>query len=382
MKLALFYLIFCATLFAYDVSAQRILFPVKEDMKAQDYEDRANYFAAIAAPADKGGASCFLTNTTEAGPFRIHLSYPEPAPGQNIYSISISAIMEKNAIEALPVLKRRLDVNYVWENISLGSQMPGLNDLFYEISIPSLETNWLKTDLSSKWKFASVFKFFFNSTEKGTNHLEVQIQCPITLTRPKTVQGAYTESHLTYLISTHDPINIDISISASLLPCVDSDPENVEVCIQMAERKDAQAYLLNKYGKFILFLDNNDFAGVYYLRKYRVEMKSQKMSTPADFTDGAAATEGKVTNGSMVFRLPMTIVGNRTTVSAIATLSSTGTRRMMENVTPKAIYAASNVDVFTCYTPPCCRSCPCCGFASYIFSIALFIGMILIMIES
>ena len=68
MKLAVIYLLACATLFAHDAIAG-ILFQPKNDMTAQDFIDRSSYMSAIAADAKNGGALCSVTNATQAGPF-------------------------------------------------------------------------------------------------------------------------------------------------------------------------------------------------------------------------------------------------------------------------------------------------------------------------
>lgn len=130
---------------------------------------------------------------------------------------------------------------------------------------------------------------------------------------------------------------------------------------------------MNDYGKFDLFLDNPDFAAIYYLIKYKIEMKSDTMTSAADFTP--AANEGNITLGEMIFKLPMVIVGDHITVSAIATLSTTSERRrMMSSETPKATFAATDVGVIER------AKAANTGLQTYIFSIVLFFGMMLIMI--
>ena len=375
MRLALIYLIACATLFAHDTMELQ-LYPGKGSaMVAQDYIDRANYMAAIAADPDDGGVTCELSNTTQAGPFRFHLKFPKPTAGQNIYDLSLDGIQQTNVPQPQPYRQRRLEQGYVWDSITLQDLSPSASyDYYYEVSIPYLEANWIKTDIDPQWKFATVLKFFFNATEIPPSILYVQVQCPVTLTRPKTVQGSYAGSQVTHLTSNSaGSVNIDLSISATLLPCLDTDPTNLDLCTKKTATDPAPVYPLNSFAKFILFLDNSDFAAVYYLIKYKVEMKSNTMPNPADFT--AAATAGAVTLGEMTFKLPMAIVGQTVTVSAIATLSTTATRRrMMAAAGSKATTAAASVGVDTS------TNAKGTGFSTYIFSIVLFLGMILVML--
>ena len=373
MRLALIYLIVCAALLARDSMELQLYQAKGSDMVAQDYIDRANYMAAIAADPDEGGVKCELTNTTEAGPFRIHLKFPKPTKNQNIYDLSLEAIEEKK--ESKSHGHRRLDYIPEWDPIPLEKFFSyGSYDYYYEASIPYLEANWIKIERDSKWTFCTVFKFFFNTTENAVSILNVQVQCPVTLTRPKAVQGSYADSQVTHLTSNSaGSVNLDLSISATLLPCLDTDPTNLDRCDMKKANDPAPVYQLNNFAKFILFLDNSDFAAVYYLIKYKVEMKSDTMPNPADFT--AAATEGAVTLGEMTFKLPMAIVGQTVTVSAIATLSTTATRRrMMAAAGSKATTAAARVGVDTS------AKSTVAGIANYLFSLVILFGLAFLML--
>ena len=72
-------------------------------------------------------------------------------------------------------------------------------------------------------------------------------------------------------------VEIDPSISATLIPCVHDDPTGLSVCTRIGIEDECPVYNLYDYGKFELFLDNYDFGEVYYLLKNKIEMRSHKI---------------------------------------------------------------------------------------------------------
>ena len=350
MSLAVFGLVLFTSLIS-KIYSTTVIYPTKNEMNAQDYIDRANYLSAVSASADKGGASFTSTNDTQAGPFKFHLIFPLPSANQNIHSLTLNAIMETNT-QISSNSRRRLDIQNEWIDVDLTEASSATSsDFYYEISIPSLESLWIKTDLDTKWRFSSVFKFYFNSTENGGNLLNLLVQCPVTLTRPKTVD-ANTEnlvlrvSNLNSPSTVVSPVDIDLSISASLLPCIDNEPTDLSTCTRITVSDPTPVYILNSYGKFELFLDNSDFAGVYYLIKNKIEMKTDIMPNAADFTSSASV--GPISLGKMTFKLPMAIVGDTVTISAISSISTTvSSRRMMASGSSKATFATADVGVTT-----------------------------------
>ena len=374
MRLALIFLIVCAAFLTHAIPSIT-LYAQKNDMNGQDYIDRAAYMYNIADQPEEGGAVCYWINMTQAGPFIISFSFPLPNADQKIHSLSLSAIMETNSISGTQDNGINLDINHVWEPIELkNNNQQGFYQFYYESSVHSIETTFLFTEMETLYKFATVFKFFFNSTENGQNLLNVEVQCPMVLTRPKNVHGMY-DGRVTTVTRTDWPsIDIDLSISATLLPCKDLSLTDVSSCTRIGITDPTPVYKLNDYGKFELFLDNSDFAGIYYLIKNKIEMKSNLMTNAADFT--TSATAGPVSKGKMIFKLPMVMVGDPITVSAIATLSTSNSRRrMMDSAVPKATFATSDVSVN--------RSADIAsteGLSTYIISLIFILIMALLML--
>ena len=376
MRLPLILVIACAALFLHNVSSLD-LYPPKAEMTAQDYIDRSNYMAKVALPWQEGGSSFAFNNLSQAGDFLFGLVYPLPLATQSIHSLTLYAILETNAVEPPVAERRRLAAgDNIWEPLDImywGTDGVGSAHIFVA-SIATIESKWIKTDFGTKWKFSTVSKWFFNSSENGNSILYVEVQCPISLTREKSVEGSYDEPQVTHLTSTSaGKVDIDLSISATLLPCIDNDPTDLSTCTRLGINEDPPVFKLNDFAKFELFLDNSDFAQVYYLQKNKIEMKTDSMEAAADFTSASIA--GDITKGKMTFKLPMAIVGNPITVSAIATLSTTASRRrILASASSKATFAASDVGV------KIDNAKTVSGIRSFMFSILLFFGIVLILL--
>ena len=376
MRLPLILAIACTALLLHNVSALD-LYPPKAEMTAQDYIDRSNYMAKVALPSQEGGSNFQYSNDSDAGEFYFELLFPDPLATQSIHSLTLSAIFETNAVEGSAPNRRRLAAgDNIWEPLVIRAvRKPRMVPrCIFQATIPTIESKWIKTDFGTKWKFSTVVKFFFNSSENGNDLLYVEVQCPISLTREKSVEWSYDEPQVTHLTSTSaGKVDIDLSISATLLPCIDNDPTDLSTCTRLGINEHPPVFKLNDFAKFELFLDNSDFAQVYYLQKNKIEMKTDSMEAAADFTSASIA--GDITKGKMTFILPMAIVGNPITVSAIATLSTTASRRrILASSSSKATFAASDVGV------KIDNAQTVSWIPSFLFSLLLFFGIVLILL--
>jgi len=226
MRLPCIFLLLCAALIVH-VESEVVLYAPKDDMNAQDYIDRADYLSAIATPGNDKSAYFTIINATEAGPFKLCLWFGLPEESQHIHHLSLSAIMKTNIIN--PYTGR--DAIWVTIELTYNGQSHGGVMYCYEASIFFLETYWLKTDSTSQLKFTSVINFVLNSTEYNAKIIYVEVQCPVSFTRPTTVEGSYDKIQVTHLISNSvRKVEIDLSISATLLPCVDNNPFDVTNC--------------------------------------------------------------------------------------------------------------------------------------------------------
>lgn len=330
MRLALFSIILLGISFA-QAATPITLYPAKNtNMEAIDYKNRAQYLATYLNTPENGGAEFYYTNSSTSGPFRFRLELHLPSGSVTIYYLTLSSMMQTNVVQSGSRRLETIPPSYEWEIIQLikDTAITSNLDFYYEISVGDLESKWVKTEDDTAITFRTIFKYFVNATELNHNILNVLIQCPVTLRRPKNVEGSYSNMQTTFLSSSGaGSVDIDLSISATLVPCLDSSPKDLTQC--SPGTSDAVVlFALNDFGKFKLKLDNNDFAQIYYLTNYKVEMKSDTMTSAVDFT--ATAGFGPVSKGEMIFNLPMAIVGNPITVSATASISTKASRRVLE----------------------------------------------------
>lgn len=110
---------------------------------------------------------------------------------------------------------------FIWKEIQLTRDTTVTTKLkfYYEISVRDLESIWQNFQDSGSFSFRTIFNFYVNATEFSGKILNVFFQCPVTLRRPKTVQGSFNNLETTFLSSNGaGSIDIDLSISATLVP--------------------------------------------------------------------------------------------------------------------------------------------------------------------
>jgi len=359
------------------------LFPTKNSMTAQDYIDRSEFISNLYSkfPIQGSEASFTYSNNSEPGPFRIHWKFS--IPKMELYSVQLSALIQINNSEDSGIIANTLASPYglfipiqLFRNTSENSQY----DFYIELDINYIEKYFIKAESGNYYTFCTQIKLFYNSTENEiySNLLEVlslvYLKRPISIPDNSPIEGSYNIK-IQSLTSDVEKINIDLSIKASLFVCVDPSPSDLTTC---EPRQDPVSFQLNQLGKFMLSLDDEDFANIYYLRKQKISLKRSDVEGEIDFTIATTSpTEKKL--GKLIFSLNMVMVSEQITITAIATLSTTSNRRMLNASSSKAVVSYTTIGIDNVNSEPI--PLPDISYAcSFMFFLSFLIFMVFIMI--
>jgi hypothetical protein len=212
--------------------------------------------------------------------------------------------------------------------------------------------------------FATKFKFSFKATENNACLINLRVECPVIFRRPAGTTGTLSSLKTTMLENTLDTVSVDVTINSVLVACDDS-VDLGSACVRH-DPAAIKSYALNDKAKYELYITDENIATTYYLKKYKVSMKTGDMAADVDFTGNAI--QPAVRKGSMIFTTTMAIVGDQVTVTASATLSLTA-RRMMAD-------AVKGTLGFDTATITAANS----GVGSYLISMMMMLGLAIILL--
>ena len=264
-----------------------ILFPDKEsDLIVQDYLDRRKYFENITDTSNKDEEIINLNyrNISTNGPFSFYIFFPFPSKGSNIYSVTLSAKMETRIPSLNGNNTQRIIPENFWIDIPLIRDNQAQNGFlfYYEVSMSVLESTWIKIE-GNHISFRTTINFFFNETILNQPEARLIIQCPIIMRKPASNSDFYESIDFALLFDFfHIHAKIENAINASIIPCIDDDPNNLSICIPNDTIKHI-SFQYAKTKKFVLLINNPEFSNKYYLRPIQTLMRTESMPIAHNF---------------------------------------------------------------------------------------------------